>query len=303
MNRSRGFTLIELLVVIAIIAILAAILFPVFATAREKARQTTCSSNLKQLGLGILQYAQDYDECPPSGTSKTYSVTGWAGQIYNYVKAKAVYVCPDDQTPGASCSYLYNRNILNTASNPNWLYGINGFASYPLSKYGSVTQTVLLGEVNGSGGYDVSDMNPADKQSDFYGGSGVAAGYSPDGYGGANNSAACTSGAYDPFSDNNGGYTYDAICGAQGCCSATFTLKYATGYPSNSDYALVFTGPTGIHSGGANYLLADGHVKWFIGSKVTAGYNNSNTGSCGGGGTAANTGCSSAGSAITWSIY
>ena len=62
----RGFTLIELLVVIAIIAILAAILFPVFAKAREKARQTSCLSNLKQLGLSFLMYAQDYDELLPS---------------------------------------------------------------------------------------------------------------------------------------------------------------------------------------------------------------------------------------------
>ncbi|MFH1910322.1 MAG: prepilin-type N-terminal cleavage/methylation domain-containing protein, partial [bacterium] len=69
--RKRGFTLIELLVVIAIIAILAAILFPVFAKAREKARQTSCLSNLKQIDLAVLQYAQDYDEMMPRSCGYT----------------------------------------------------------------------------------------------------------------------------------------------------------------------------------------------------------------------------------------
>jgi len=73
MRRNRGFTLIELLVVIAIIAILAAILFPVFARAREAARKATCISNLKQIALAAIMYAQDYDECLPTATS-----TGWA---------------------------------------------------------------------------------------------------------------------------------------------------------------------------------------------------------------------------------
>src|SRR5687767_16034754 len=64
-SLKRGFTLIELLVVIAIIAIIAAILFPVFARARENARRSACSSNMKQLGLAVIQYAQDYDEIMP----------------------------------------------------------------------------------------------------------------------------------------------------------------------------------------------------------------------------------------------
>src|SRR5665213_3332533 len=106
--RNRAFTLIELLVVIAIIAILAAILFPVFAAAREKARQTTCASNEKQLGLAFLQYAQDYDECFTYGmtetlhTQGTHVGQGWASTIYPYVKSTGVYTCPDDPGfPGA----------------------------------------------------------------------------------------------------------------------------------------------------------------------------------------------------------
>src|ERR1700750_2471816 len=88
-----GFTLIELLVVIAIIAILAAILFPVFAQARDKARQTACLSNQKQLGLGLMQYMQDYDESVPANT--TNGMRGFGGKVYPYIKNVAVFSCPN----------------------------------------------------------------------------------------------------------------------------------------------------------------------------------------------------------------
>jgi len=123
-----GFTLIELLVVIAIIAILAAILFPVFAQARESARKASCQSNLKQLGTALLMYAQDYDQTFPRAGWNDGSVTDglqipnmatcrntgatvvWNGMIFPYVKNQGVYRCPSDPfTRGVS--YIYNQEI------------------------------------------------------------------------------------------------------------------------------------------------------------------------------------------------
>jgi len=112
MSRTRmspGFTLIELLVVIAIIAILAAILFPVFAKAREKARQTTCASNEKQLGLVFLQYVQDYDEAWPNVNANNQQ---WTASVYSYVKTYGAFACPDDPCPSSSkLSYAMNTLI------------------------------------------------------------------------------------------------------------------------------------------------------------------------------------------------
>jgi prepilin-type N-terminal cleavage/methylation domain-containing protein/prepilin-type processing-associated H-X9-DG protein len=119
----RGFTLIELLVVIAIIAILAAILFPVFAQAREAARKTQCLSNLRQQGTALQMYAQDFDELLPQGTR---TINGqawrWMHQTYPYVKNAGVYKCPSNPMPaggwnpaayGNAGSYGYNSFFLN----------------------------------------------------------------------------------------------------------------------------------------------------------------------------------------------
>ncbi len=114
MSRARrGFTLIELLVVIAIIAILAAILFPVFAKAREKARQSSCSSNVKQASLAFMQYAQDYDErmCPRYYNNGTgYN---WVPDLLMpYVKNTQVFKCPSVTASANQYPYGYNQTYL-----------------------------------------------------------------------------------------------------------------------------------------------------------------------------------------------
>ncbi len=131
--RRAGFTLIELLVVIAIIAILAAILFPVFARAREKARQASCTSNVKQLMLGCLMYAQDYDEkflYWTTGIGDTYAWTDawWAG-IYPYVKNADVYCCPSATTWNVDYN-TYSYHNTHFWKSPSNLYGMNPNVQY-----------------------------------------------------------------------------------------------------------------------------------------------------------------------------
>jgi prepilin-type N-terminal cleavage/methylation domain-containing protein/prepilin-type processing-associated H-X9-DG protein len=158
--KSRGFTLIELLVVIAIIAILAAILFPVFAQAREKARQTSCLSNQKQLGLASVMYEQDFDEYTPGGinfefcspdystcdfwdglvTNNTWSSYTWdssQGLLAPYIKAPAVEICPD---------------AINLVNGPGYLppaasYGSNAqIDDVPLANIQAPSDTILYAD-------------------------------------------------------------------------------------------------------------------------------------------------------------
>lgn len=236
----RGFTLIELLVVIAIIAILAAILFPVFAQARAKARQASCTSNMKQIGLAVLMYTNDYDEMLPWGASNAGTpTTTWYDLVEPYVKVgaqgfgyvsatsgpKTFYVCPDfantnvpvppggpgpitfsasQVTPGMS--YAANGNLI-PMFNKNLNSYFPGSALTGLPQQQAPATLVLAAHAMGTrpsiGGDDVT--------------------------------SACT-----------------------GLESGT-----PTGAPAAQGGATVYCAGRYKHNGGSVYLLGDGHAKWF----------------------------------------
>lgn len=171
LKRSRsgahlGFTLIELLVVIAIIAILASILFPVFARARENARRSSCSSNLKQIGLGIMQYAQDYDErmvwdtvLDNAGAKQSFRLS-----LQPYIKSTQVFNCPSNDNTRLDRSNIKAHYSANTgyrnSSDPicgticggmGYSSGTTDWTSFPspvLSQFPNTSQMIVLSESN-----------------------------------------------------------------------------------------------------------------------------------------------------------
>jgi prepilin-type N-terminal cleavage/methylation domain-containing protein/prepilin-type processing-associated H-X9-DG protein len=145
LSQRRAFTLIELLVVIAIIAILAAILFPVFARAREKARQTSCLSNLKQIGLALMMYAQDSDETYPRVAAVRFDQAGnwdtevfapWRPPIEPYVKNRQVFYCP---SKASRAGYTQDDDTD---------YCLNGYfaCATPMSYFPRPADTICIGE-------------------------------------------------------------------------------------------------------------------------------------------------------------
>jgi prepilin-type N-terminal cleavage/methylation domain-containing protein/prepilin-type processing-associated H-X9-DG protein len=231
-----GFTLIELLVVIAIIAILAAILLPVFASARENARKSSCQNNEKQLGIAFIAYVQDYDEQLPYGDSNGNGAwgTGWAGCIFPYVKSTGVFTCPDDPTTPNGVgmtvvSYAYNINL-------NYV-GQNGGPKCYISAMPSPARQVVLMEIQGS----YAPVATTDAVKDQ--------GYST------------TSVGMTGFFQNNGSGNTLATIGSLGS------------RPSGG--ANIYWGAPARHGGnqGSNFLLADGHVKYFMPNAVSSGWN------------------------------
>ena len=254
----RAFTLIELLVVIAIIAILAAILFPVFAQAREKARQTSCLSNTKQMGTALLMYTQDYDETYPVTT--LYDFAGdapqhsWCARIVPYIKNLQVFFCPSDGGPTAGYPLLngWSGPAISYASNS--LMGGAGLADNTSVGIIGLGQLQIWGDswFHNSSGISLAAVNRpaetiaiAEKHSNDVQFTGIS-------WLGANTESIWPTNTFLWDCNPNGGNCfYDAT---------------ASNIPEgvNPSKAYPYGKPGGVstkHSGTSNFMLADGHAK------------------------------------------
>jgi prepilin-type N-terminal cleavage/methylation domain-containing protein/prepilin-type processing-associated H-X9-DG protein len=236
-RNTRGFTLIELLVVIAIIAILAAILFPVFARARENARRASCQSNLKQLGLATMQYAQDYDDGFPNlrlksaqvpvggfwDTSANTDTWYWPQILYPYHKSNQVFFCPS--APDGGTTYKDQPHIRNYGANnvivKDWEDPSTNPTNYISLKQGEIVAPAST--------YLFMDASMYSTQNSY---------------------------ARSP------GGKYSWVPGVGNVTGVAYSSSMSTNYIS--DYQ------EGRHFDGVNVAFADGHVKWLKTATLTA---------------------------------
>lgn len=169
-----GFTLVELLVVIAVIALLAALLFPAFAQARAKARQTVCVSNLRQMGLAVEQYASDHDDTlmpgallPAPDANGNPQYVGWAGLCNTYARAPGIFRCPASAAPDAASNASPPSSLVSYFFNLN-LAGVEAPAGMPRSRLAAPVLTVLVAETSeGLPGVYVPFAQPGEAVSPF----------------------------------------------------------------------------------------------------------------------------------------
>ena len=239
-NANDGFTLIELLVVIAIISILSGILFPVFARARESARRASCLSNLKQIGLGVMMYVQDYDEkyplrnfanpaAPPEDGWWYNGSWFWENSVMPYIKSSQVFICPSSYS---TVSYAPPYTGVGSDYGPYAdNYGVNDvvFKSKPEDGTGDGIPVSMAAVESASTTYMIMDAG-------FYTIGDIAA-RKPGG---------------------NGGQLYiPGVCKLPGAVPQTFSKAYRE---SDCD--------SGRHFGGINIAFADGHAKWVKSEQV-----------------------------------
>jgi len=236
-RKTNGFTLIELLVVIAIIAILAAILFPVFAQAREKARQTSCVSNEKQMALSVIMYSQDYDELYPEAFGADPGIGGW-GSTYR-MPVPLSWATPVDARANAASG--------------NW---INSCAPY--TKNYQVVKCPSASNVGFQGGNSYTGSGRQQVSLTY---NGLLQSYSQAGVATPGNLPMLTEGTGKAALDG-----YSLAFPALQCTDATQACTYkpcgGTGNGSSSIWFGTFGQTAPVHSGGSNVAFCDGHVKF-----------------------------------------
>lgn len=222
MRTRDAFTLIELLVVIAIIAILAAILFPVFAQAREKARQAACLSNVRQMALAVAMYGQDYDAFPLYSKREGGQESRWWNQIEPYVKSRVLFLCPTvpQLRYGRNMAYGYNYQYLGNTRGDCWNVPVNESAIQ------MPANTLAIADSQGSGTRPCDNDEPTDP--DYI-------------------NLSCL---------GNHGYAIDPPQ-LPPCKYGAGPNRYSTGGTPG-----VRVPPAARHSGGANVAFVDGHAKW-----------------------------------------
>ncbi len=256
--RRLGFTLIELLGVIGIISVIAAILFPVFVSVRERGRRTACLSNERQLGIAMMQYVADSGEQFPNG----FVVAGerWVSQTYPYLKSAAVYQCPDAVFPqllpnNFPVGFGLSSNLGQHSPEVVGEKFVQHAEGYGLGTLTAPSRTVLLFEIDNGG----VQINGAPKSGDgsVVGDAGEDGSAQGDGEGGT-----LCDGTY-PLTGSVFGWPKYATGNVGG--------RLLNGATKNGRMLDGNTGSTPQHQGGANYVACDGHAVWLRPETVSGG--------------------------------